>query len=461
MPPGVHGESAEETPTIFAIGAAVRLHGLLRKPELNGCIGTLVEDLGERWGTQIEGELAPVSLKKSNLQLVMPEGYWELAPGSLATIHGLQSRIDLNGKAASLAQFVGERWAVQIEDSEDLVRLKASNLSPLFCGSLPTASWERDIAELESLANIVLQEFVEGAAAYPVCRRLGSLKVTPTSQELRPVATRAGRYFPDSWCDLEIGESERLFYKMSLCSRCSELTYTFADVVNHLANAGTPVFRGSEIAGMFICVGFVVHAYRRVHLVEDFGQVYWQHSRQVHNGSRNHAWLEFPLPGAPPSDQKARVILDLSAAQFDMCSPMKRFGLVRGQDQRYRKCYELPCTAAPLHFLNWAAAQNNVRFEAKHCVQSIRTFRQKLGLSGGVSCIDAHQILDAILDQIGVAGPGQLLAQVSTSPKLCRVEEACGMRLEALREMDATAAGRMRQELGTGPSHETGGCPAQ
>ncbi|CAE7425513.1 unnamed protein product [Symbiodinium sp. CCMP2592] len=447
---------------VFAVGAAVRLHGLQRKPELNGCTGRLTQDMGgDRWGTKIDGQELFVSLKASNLQLLMPEGYWHLAPGSFVQVHGLQSRSDLNGKKASLAQFLGERWVVQIEGSEDMVSLKPGNLSPLACCSQLTASWESDLRDLESLASMVLQEFVEGPDAYPVVRRLGKLKVTKKAEELDPQTLPRDRLYPRTWCDLELGESERLFYKMSLCSRCSEVNYIFADVLNQMAGQCTPVFQGADIAGMFLCVGFVVHAYRRLHIKQNFGQVYWQHSQRVHNESRNHVWLEIPLPGASPGDQNARLILDLTAAQFDMCSPRKRFGMVRGQDRRYKKCYELPCTMVPLHFLNWAADRNNVRFEGKHCVEAIKTFEKKLMVSGGLCCSDSLGILEAILDRIGTVGPGQLLKEALESSELRSFEQACGMKLEALRKMDHTAAQSMRDALGEGPTCEMGGCPQQ
>ena len=447
--------------TVFAVGAAVRVHGLVQRPELNGCLGKLTEKKkGGRWGTQLEEQPLPVSLKTSNLQLRMPEGYWQLVPGSLAEIHGLQSHSDLNGKVESLAQNLGEGWRLQVEGSEDTVSVKPSNLSPLASRPLPSTSWESDLSELEALATIVLQELVEGRSAYPVVRRLGRMEATQMAEKLYPVGPRSARLLPHTWSDLEIGESERIFYKMSLCSRCNEVTYMFTDIINQLADVRAPVFRGSEIADMFLCVGFAVHAYRRLHIGEDFGQTYWQHSQKVHNGSRNHIWLEFPLPGALPSDQSARLILDLSAAQFDICSPGKHFGLVRGQDPRYKKCYELPCTMVPLHFFNWAANRNNVRFEAQHCIEGIRIFREKLGLSGGFSCMDAHGILVKMLDRLerlGVVGPGQLLAAAMESPDIKEVEQQCGMKLGALRGMEQNAARSMRAELGEGPSCETGG----
>ena len=258
--------------TVFSVGAAVRVHGLVQRPELNGCLGKLTEYKRGRWGTQLEEQPLPVSLKTSNLQLRMPEGYWQLVPGSLAEIHGLQSRSELNGKAASLAQNLGERWEVQVEGNECMVSLKPSNLSPLASRPLPSTSWESNLSDLEALATMVLQELVEGRSAYPVVRRLGRMKATHMTEELYPVGSRSARLLPHTWSDLEIGESQRIFYKMSLCSRCNQVNYMFADIVNQLADVRTPVFRGSEIAGMFLCIGFVVHAYRRLHIGEDFGR---------------------------------------------------------------------------------------------------------------------------------------------------------------------------------------------
>ena len=48
--------------TVFAVGAAVRVHGLVQRPELNGCLGKLTERKGGRWGTQLEEHPLPVAI---------------------------------------------------------------------------------------------------------------------------------------------------------------------------------------------------------------------------------------------------------------------------------------------------------------------------------------------------------------------------------------------------------------
>ncbi|CAK9080633.1 unnamed protein product [Durusdinium trenchii] len=75
-----------------------------------------------------------------------------------------------------------------------------------------------------------------------------------------------------------------------------------------------PVFRGQKVRTMKLCVGFVTHKYRKLTLEEDFGMNYWQHSREVHCGARNHVWLEFSCWGA----NRADFVLDLTGIQFDM-----------------------------------------------------------------------------------------------------------------------------------------------
>eukprot|EP00415_Alexandrium_ostenfeldii_P000931 UN0931 len=245
---------------------------------------------------------------------------------------------------------------------------------------------------------------------------------------------------------------------MSLCGRCSELVYAFTDLVNGMSERSHPAFRGSELPGIFICVGFVTHEYRRLALTQDFGQNYWQHSKQVHNGARNHFWLEFPQPGAEPGDQGHRMILDLSAAQFDMRTPRSLALVIRGQDPRYRKCYELPCTTAPLHFLNWAGERNNTNFDAKHCTETVARFQKKCALPRpSPSCSDAHATLKSILMNSGDLRAGTLTPLAMESPEVHRMEKACGITLMDLGKMEASAAMTMRRELGEGPRPEIGG----
>lgn len=201
------------------------------------------------------------------------------------------------------------------------------------------------------MASLLVHDFVEGSQSYPVIRRLEMLRVCTDREELTPDSGSSGKQWPQTWSDLPLSESQRLFYNMSLCGRCSELVYAFADLVNGMSGKVSPMYRHRVLAGMFICVGFVTHDYRRLALTKNFGQTYWQHSTQVHNGARNHFWVEFPKPGARPDDQGNRIILDLTAAQYDMRAPRSNVQVVHGQDRRYRKCYELPCTCAPIALL--------------------------------------------------------------------------------------------------------------
>ena len=399
-----------------------------------------------------------LSLKKSNLKLLMPKAYLQLSAGSFVEVHSLQSRPEWNGRIASVVQLLGERWAIQIEGQDEPVSLKPENLRlTTFHHPLPSLELQQSI-DLETLASMVLQDFVEGPRSYPVIRKLSKFKKDNGSEELHPAKASEKRLLPTTWCDLELSQSERLFYKMSLSGRCSELTYTFVDLINGMAETQLPTFRGKGLAGMFLCVGFVTHPYRRMHLMSDFGEVYWQHSRQVHNGARNHLWMEFPVPGASPHDQRKRMILDLAGAQFDMHTPGKRFVLVKGQDKRYQKCYEIPCTVAPLHFLLWSAKLNNVNFDAKHLVESIYRLRHQMNISSNYSsCTQGHVLLTQILNETGMLGPGALATQLFEEPRIRPLEQACGMRLSHLNEMETTAAGTMRAALGQGPQPELGG----
>ena len=54
----------------------------------------------------------------------------ELQKGDRAELLGLQSRSDLNGKQARILQWIEDkgRWAVQVDGSKELVRVKPDNL---------------------------------------------------------------------------------------------------------------------------------------------------------------------------------------------------------------------------------------------------------------------------------------------------------------------------------------------
>ena len=69
------------------------------------------------------------------------------------------------------------------------------------------------------------------------------MKAIQMAEELYRVGSRSARLLPHTWSDLEIGESEKIFYKMSLCSRCNQVNYMFTDIINQLADVRAPVFR--------------------------------------------------------------------------------------------------------------------------------------------------------------------------------------------------------------------------
>mmetsp|Transcript_12722 Transcript_12722/g.33761 ORF Transcript_12722/g.33761 Transcript_12722/m.33761 type:complete len:250 (+) Transcript_12722:3-752(+) len=249
---------------------------------------------------------------------------------------------------------------------------------------------------------------------------------------------------------------------MSLCGCCSEIHYMLVDLLNAIGETTLPTFRNQPIAEMFICVGFVTHDYKRLTLQNDFGARYWQHSTKVHNGARNHMWLEFPKPGADPSDQTQRVMLDLTAPQFDILMPRGIVAIIEGGDSRYTKCYELTAAYAPVHFLNWTCNRNNTEFDAQHIVDTITRFQQQFGIPRQPSSLpNAHAILVKILRGIGVVGPGALMSEAQHCEDVKKLERACGVTLNELKSMDDVAAMRMRSTLGHGPTAERGGRPPQ
>ena len=73
------------------------------------------------------------------------------------------------------------------------------------------------------------------------------------------------------------------------------------------------------------------------------------------------------------------------------------------------------------------------------------------------SCTQGHVLLTQILNETGMLGPGALATQLFEEPRIRPLEQACGMRLSHLNEMETTAAGTMRAALGQGPQPELGG----
>ena len=103
---------------------------------------------------------------------------------------------------------------------------------------------------------MVLQDFVEGPRSYPVIRKLSKFKMDNGTEELYPANGSEKRLLPTTWCDLELSQSERLFYKMSLSGRCSELTYTFVDLINGMAEKQLPTFSWQRPCRYVLVCGF-------------------------------------------------------------------------------------------------------------------------------------------------------------------------------------------------------------
>ena len=198
-----------------------------------------------------------LSLKKSNLKLLMPKAYLELAAGSFVEVHSLQSRPEWNGRIASVVQLLSERWA-QFK-SKDKMNQWAWNLTILGLSlsiiPLPSLEVQQSI-DLESLAGMVLQDFVEGPRSYPVIRKLSKFKMDNGTEELYPANGSETRLLPTTWCDLELSQSERLFYKMSLSGRCAELTYTFVDLINGMAEKQLPTLSWQRPCRYVLVCGF-------------------------------------------------------------------------------------------------------------------------------------------------------------------------------------------------------------
>ena len=388
-----------------------------------------------------------------------------LHAGEIVVVMGIKSKPTLNGRLGSLANSRGNRWAVLVAGLGQQVSLKPENLKQPRQGTTTvpaavslSAAQESSLVDVELLAELVMWDFVEGKEAYPVFRKLARAVADGDSERLFPGPSSGRRELPATWSDLEPSESHRLFYKMALCGRCSELVYTFAECANMIADVRTLTFKDAQLAGMFICVGFVTHAYRRLKLEGDFGANYWQFSTKVHNQAKNHAWLEFPLPGASPHDQSKRMILDLAAQQYDMRMPTGNVQIIPGQDERYRKSYELPFTSAPIHFLMWACQRNNVNFDGRHLAETIQRLRPRLGISSSTSLVSLTAARDLLTEwaRMGLP-PGMLLQLAQDSPEVDALGVACGISLGSLLRMDQDAASEMRATLGAGPSHEAGG----
>ena len=174
------------------------------------------------------------------------------------------------------------------------------------------------------LADDTVRTFVE-EIGYPVMRGLISVMQTEDEEILTPgpfCPPSINTLGPHNWAPFEglvsPDEAHRLFYKLNLGGHCSEVSYLYLALFNAVKDGvrQRPVFRGQEIKDMKLCIGFVTHKYRKLTLEKDFGLNYWQHSREVHCGARNHVWLEFSLVGTAGD-----FVLDLTGIQFDMTGP--------------------------------------------------------------------------------------------------------------------------------------------
>lgn len=404
-------------------------------------------------------------LKSKKLRIPLPPRY---AAGALAKVHGLQGKPELNGLAACLVAKLAvpdggaQRWTIQLGDGDHLqhVSVEVSNLELVAstidapAPSLPLQLDEKNIVEVDCLAAFLVHDFVEGLGAYPVIRRLARVQSDGKSEELFPEQAKSSSksHTAASWSDLG---GARLFYKMSLSIRCSEMVFLFAEIANRLEQTHSMAFQNSIFSKMWICCGFVTHDYQRLHLRGDFGQNHWQHSKLVHNQSRNHFWIEFPRGDADANDQQSRVLLDLAGAQFDIRTPGKSFAVSSGTDSRYRKVFEIPLSGAPVYFAKWVCAQNNVKFEGQHLVDNVSRIVKTQKLSDPPnSCLDAHAVL---LDQLlklesfmGPVGKGVLRKAAGNNAKMRVLEENCGVSISDLEAEEEVAMATMLSTMGMG-----------
>ena len=214
----------------------------------------------------------------------------------------------------------------------------------------------KDVDVLDHAQDTVLR-FVE-KDGYPVIRELKFVEQSEDEELLVPGPPHGNlKLGPHNWAPRQSpDEAHRLFYKLALGGHCSEVSYLYLLLFNAVKSGVRHrlVFRGQKIQDMKLCVGFVTHKYRKLTLAEDFGMNYWQHSREVHCGARNHVWLEFSTFG-----ENGDFVLDLTGIQFDMTGSkdMKYIHVCQASDPKYKnyqKCYDISSKRMPVHFLHWA-----------------------------------------------------------------------------------------------------------
>lgn len=114
----------------FPVGAAVKLHGLSSRPDLEGSNGVVTNALNTETG-RIE-----VALVNGQVVRVHPDKLahaLELEVGQTVALAGLTSRADLNGKTGKLLGFnsSSSRWEVELADeAKTRINAKRSNLVP-------------------------------------------------------------------------------------------------------------------------------------------------------------------------------------------------------------------------------------------------------------------------------------------------------------------------------------------
>ncbi|KAL1526981.1 hypothetical protein AB1Y20_015670 [Prymnesium parvum] len=59
-----------------------------------------------------------------------PEYNWDPTEGAAVRLHGIRSRDELNGRTGKLLKEFGARWAVRLDDSSETIKLKPSNFTP-------------------------------------------------------------------------------------------------------------------------------------------------------------------------------------------------------------------------------------------------------------------------------------------------------------------------------------------
>jgi len=450
---------------LFSIGTPVDICGVDKKPELNGKCGKIAQRKGSRWGVVVDGFPNVYILKQDKL-CIRPPSY-PLFPGAVVRINGLKGKPELNGRiACAVGKHEGgngvDRWGVQLDAGElQHISVKGANLevvNPHVSPALMQIEWDATIAEVDALAAFIVNDFVEGPGRYHVRRRLAKVRIGDGFEELFPETTGPEEsYSLAAWSHLPEADATRLFYKMSVSMRCTELSFYFAEIANRMAHARrNPQFRGSVIPKMFFCCGFVRHDYRSLRLHADFGNNNWQHSHVVNNQSRNHFWIEFPQDGAPAADHKNRIILDLAAAQFDMRIPGKSFLVSTGSDSRYHKCFEVPISCAPVYFAKWMCSLNLVNFDGFHLIENIqRVVRDHNIGEVSQSCLDAHAHLKDVLTRLesrkgGGVGKDEFFWKVCDTAKMKTLERDCGMTMSLLEQREQQALMTMESTMGSG-----------